>query len=258
LSSFQNAEDIAGECVDGFVLNNSRYYYPAVRTQPQIGDLRVTFEYIPNCLATVVALQAQNVGGLYTFLPYRPITRGSETDVEALRRLRLVEARKTQNQLREANRCTLRFLDGACCCCIKIYNYAASHFFAAMLPELYSITEGDVSRHDCWQQFKNDSKGIKWFLRGLGWLLLFSGNVFLFHPLFVAFDVVPVVGRVVSDGMWWGIGVTSLALTVISSTVIMSVAYHVFHPTLAKTVLAFLAAGLLVIVGVVLFAGTVG
>jgi len=46
LSSFQNAEDIAGECVDGFVLNNSRYYYPAVRTQPQIGDLRVTFEYI--------------------------------------------------------------------------------------------------------------------------------------------------------------------------------------------------------------------
>jgi len=125
-----------------------------------------------------------------------------------------------------------------------------------MLPELYSISEGDVALFDCWQQFKNDSKGIKWFLRGLGWLLLFSGNVFLFHPLFVAFDVVPVVGTVIGDGMWWGIGLASLVVTVTISTIVMSLAYHVYHPTLAKTVLAAMVAGLIVCVGVALFAGT--
>lgn len=75
------------------------WHFCSTAEEPQIGDVRVSIEYVPDgAEATIVALQAQ-AGGFETFLPYCPIQRGWCGTSHTSRRTKLLLAgRRVQSE----------------------------------------------------------------------------------------------------------------------------------------------------------------
>jgi hypothetical protein len=240
---------------------DSYYYHPEMRRDaPQIGDMRVMIEYIPDGPATVLALQAEaesDNGGMDVFIPYRTVPRGLCTctgpSSEELKALHIAEGRKTADKLYEGDRTDCGPFSQLFCCCTCACNVVTYFFAAIATPEVYHIFSGEVSVEECWSRVSASSGMMKWGLRLVSWLMLFWGLYSIFKPLEVMLDIVPFLGPYLGSGVAWMIWLLCFVVTIVVAFLIISVAYLRFHPLTAFVYfgVAAIASGILYYIGAV-------
>lgn len=84
------------------------------------------------------------------------------------------------------------------------------------------------------QAAQESNKALTWALRGVGLLLMFIGFNLLMGPLSVLADVVPFIGNIVETGTV----IIALMLTAVGGLITIAVAWFVFRPVLAISLLA--------------------
>mmetsp|Transcript_27276 Transcript_27276/g.77766 ORF Transcript_27276/g.77766 Transcript_27276/m.77766 type:complete len:536 (-) Transcript_27276:67-1674(-) len=240
---------------------DSCYYHPESRGPPQIGDMRVRIEYIPDGPATVLALQAEaesDSGGRDVFIPYRTVPRGlcgcSGPSSKELKALQIAEGRKTADELYDGDKCDLGPVAQLFCCCTCACNLVAYMFTAIAPPQIYHIFSGKVSVEECWSRVSGSNGMMKWGLRLVSWMMLFYGMYALFKPLEVMLDIVPFLGPYLGTGVAWMIWLLCFVVTLVVAFLIISMAYLRFHPFTAFMYLgaAALASGTMYYIGAVM------
>ncbi len=106
------------------------------------------------------------------------------------------------------------------------------------------LQSGTFSADAMFQTAQDSNKTLTWILRGVGLLLMFIGFYLLMGPLSVLADVVPFIGNIVGAGT----AIVALMLTAVGGLITIAVAWIVFRPVLAISLLVVSAA---VIYGIV-------
>lgn len=209
------------------------YYYKRdgdyMREKPIVGDVRVSFEYVPDGPATVMALRVERKSDVRdSFLPFRLIGRGlCGLSVEAEKRALREKGELTKTEFAEDS------LFGNCfCCCCNLVNAAYS---GMQMPEIYFLSTGSVDRDTCLRAVQAQGSGMTWTLRYLGWLLLFIGLFLLLSPFLVVLEEIRVLGPVL---MALGIWVVCAAMTLVMAFMIISLAHMTYNPAQALVFLA--------------------
>lgn len=225
-----------------FEKSDNWYYYPK-RPTPEVGDIRVRFEYVPDGPVSVLALQTQDKerpGA--TFLPYRLVSRGlcGTLTGEALQAALEQQGRKEPEQLYEEDACRAGPLACLCCCC----NLITRCFSHLAPPQVFAAWHGHKSKAECMESLQMQGIMLKWGLRLLSWVLLYAACYMLFEPLIVILDIIPFLGKYISSGTSWILAVVILLITAVLATIVISLAYLLYHPLMALVCLA--CVGLLV------------
>eukprot|EP00931_Biecheleriopsis_adriatica_P048214 TRINITY_DN2785_c0_g1_i5.p1 TRINITY_DN2785_c0_g1~~TRINITY_DN2785_c0_g1_i5.p1 ORF type:complete len:555 (-),score=109.08 TRINITY_DN2785_c0_g1_i5:44-1708(-) len=225
------------------------YFYCPAKKQgsPNIGDFRVKLQYIPDTPASILALQIKDKTheGGHTFAPYRMVPRGlcggmRESD---LKKRRIDQSKKDGDDLYEEEKCW-DFGPFAClCCCCNLVTYCFTHLSTSsaglsLTPEIYSAWTGKLSIKECFASVQNESVVKKWFIRLLGWALLWIGFNSLFDPLEVVLDIFPFIGPYAGTAFSAVMGFFTFLLTVALATFIVSLAYLIYHPLIGFVYLA--------------------
>lgn len=244
INNFQDANKLAGDELKfgsyTFTLSGGYFLCPP-SSSPQIGDFRVKFQYALDTPASILALQMPDKSGDgYSFGPYRSVPRGlcgSLSDDELHHRL-LKQAEMDGDELYEEDKC-MDFGPFACLCgCCNLVSYCFTHCSTKMLgvvsltPEVYTLWTGKVGKSECFNSVASSGTCLKWCLRILGWILLWTGFQMLFEPLSVAFDIIPFLGPYMGSAIKFGVSFLSFFLTLVIAVSLVSAAYLIYHPLL--------------------------
>jgi len=224
---------------------------------PQVGDVRVRFEYVPAGSASVVALQVECEGtDKDTFMPYRLIPRGLCGSSEELEKSRLLaEAQKSSEQLvEEACFCSAGL--PACCC----FGFSAGFkcWSSDLMPEIYEIIDGRSQADDCIRHMEAQQMGLYWGWRILGWILMFGGGFMLLDPMMpflVRFETLNEIAYLLGDLAVWFF---CLQMTTLVSALLIAFSYLSWRPILtlvtagAGGVVFYMVTALLEVAGTVL------
>jgi hypothetical protein len=200
--------------------------------KPGVGDCRMTFSYVPDGPATVLALQMSGPdnSGRQSFGPYRLISRGwcgsLSEDQEKLCLER--EAKKSASQLADEAGCS-GVLGCLCCPCSLVMKCFAS----ALTPELSHLFHGRRTEEECFAAILMQNRVMTWGFRIAGWLMMFIGLYSLFAPFLMLIRVLPFAGPFLSSlggGLIWFL---CLVTTVIFASAVVIAAYLMYHPMLA-------------------------
>lgn len=243
INNYQDANKLAGSELKfasyTFSLSGGYFLCPP-RNSPEIGDFRVKFEYVLDTPASILALQVPDKRGGYSFGPYRSVPRGlcgGLSDDELHHRL-LKQANKDGDELFEEDKCWDFGPFGCLCCCCNLVSYCFTHCSTKMLgvvsltPEICNLWTTKMGKHECFESVKNSGALLKWGLRLLGWILLWTGFEMLFEPLEVAFDIIPFLGPYLGSGIKFGVSFLSFLLTLVIAMILVSAAYLIYHPLL--------------------------
>lgn len=210
----------------------------SVARDPEVGDTRVRFQYVPEGEATIMALQddADN-GGKETFLPYRLISRGCCGISEDQKKARLLEqGRRSQEDLAKAETVTAGPLWCLCLPC----NLVAGCMAGFMKADIYDVYESDMSKDACFESIKMGNVATTWLLRIVGWVMMFAGLYSFFSPLITMLAVIPFIEYLGSMAIWGFCFIVTFAV----SAIIISLAYLAYHPL--KAMFWMLVAGLII------------
>mmetsp|Transcript_49937 Transcript_49937/g.99115 ORF Transcript_49937/g.99115 Transcript_49937/m.99115 type:complete len:617 (+) Transcript_49937:130-1980(+) len=216
------------------------YYYRRdgdyLREKPMVGDVRVSFEYVPDGPATVMALRVERKTDIRdSFLPFRLIGRGicgipKDAEKRALREV----GEKTRTELGEDS----LFANCFCCCC----NLVNAAYSGMHMPEIYFLSPGSMDRDACLRSIQAQGSGMTWTLRFVGWLLLFIGLFLMLSPFMVFFGDLPKLGstlRTLGGLLIWFVCAT---LTAVMAFLIISLAHITYNPAQAVKCLALASA----------------
>ncbi|CAJ1343417.1 unnamed protein product [Effrenium voratum] len=199
LCHWESANDLVkgpvkfGSCE--FERSGAWFYYPKQR-QPEVGDVRVAFEHVPNGEVTIMALQCEDKARIASFVPYRLVSRGfCGISTGKLQESLLAQGRKDPSQIYEEESCTSGPLKYLCCCC-NLINLA----FSQIPPQIFAAWHGHLDQRECFQSLETSGMLMKWGVRGLSWLLLYASCYMLFQPLLVVLDIIPFLGPYLSSG----------------------------------------------------------
>lgn len=219
------------------------YYYPLRQAgaAPQIGDTRVDFEYIPDGPASIMALQIEEKGK-ESFLPFRQIYLGlCGISQEEQKRRQILEGKKDATELAEKDSCQCGPFNWLLCCCIGPCNLVNLLCAGLLTPQVYHLFPGNVDKDAALQIIAFQSKAMKWICRIIGWGMLFGGCYMLFSPLFVALDIVPLLGPSLGSLASFVIWIVCFLATLAISSLVIAVAYLIYRPMLGLAYLAFAA-----------------
>eukprot|EP00929_Paragymnodinium_shiwhaense_P073184 TRINITY_DN3722_c0_g1_i3.p1 TRINITY_DN3722_c0_g1~~TRINITY_DN3722_c0_g1_i3.p1 ORF type:complete len:512 (+),score=66.06 TRINITY_DN3722_c0_g1_i3:230-1765(+) len=230
----------------------THYYFEKVAGVTSVGDVRVSIQYVPDCPATIMALQAKGASEMQdVFLPYRLISRGwfgiSDDD---RKKLLLDQGSKDQDVIAKEDQLSLGLLDCCFCCFICAYNVVNRLVMNFGLPEIYHAWPCHMSAQSCLTSIKATNYLATGALRVLGWIMMLCGLYCLFKPLLVAIDLLPFFGGWLSDNVSVIIAVLCALVTFAVSSVIIGVAYLFYHP---RKALLYLTLPALALAGVVYF-----
>lgn len=189
----------------------------------QEGDLRVRFMCVPDCDATVVAVQCHK-DGQDTFVPYRVVARGPCTN-ESQDRIKLVEeGEKPYKDYIRHDRCMTGGV--ATCCCCPCNTVACFTSQEVVTEEIFYISDSLEPAEKPFKQAVQRNPLRVWNLRLAGWLLTYLSMGLLFRPFGDALAVLSVFGRFATRVM--------LAMIALSSwTLIVGAAYVSYRPSMA-------------------------
>jgi len=263
IGNYEDASKLVGEDLQfksyAFQKSGDYFYCPPREGSPSIGDFRVKLQYIPDSPASILALQTKDKTheGGRTFAPYRMVPRGfcgGLSDGE-LKKRRIDQSKKDGDDLYEEEKCW-DFGPFAClCCCCNLVTFCFTHmstssdtigsssgsFSSASLsltPEIYSAWTGKRSLKECFASVKTASVSTKWCIRLAGWILLWIGFNSLFDPLEVVLDIFPFIGPYVGTAFSAIMGFFTFLLTIALATLIVSLAYLIYHPLVGVAYLA--------------------
>lgn len=224
-----------------------RFYYrqgspatpAAIAREPMIGDARVGFSYVPDGLATVLALQTELSANTDTFLPYRLIHQGFFSPNAEERRLQLLEegSKSRQKVIAEDQRGYGFWWYLLCCLC----NFVMRGFSSTARPEVFHIFQGIVHPDDCFNiAFKQSKRQIClfWLVRVMCWTTTFFGYLLV---LLAGRDLITP-----NFNTWY----TAFLATVFTALLVIAFGYFDFRPCCA--LLYILSAMVLVTVPTVL------
>lgn len=263
VTHFQDASKLAGDALQfddtyTFKPDGGFFYYPAKHGEPNIGDFRVKLTYAPDGPGSILALQMKDKkhDNGHTFGPYRAVPRGLCMGVsdEDLKRRLLVQAKKDGDDLYEEDKCW-DFGPFMClCCCCNVVTYCFTHLSTSssagvsLTPEILSGWAGKVNKKNCLDSVKRAGKAMKWVIRILGWLLLWAGFNALFTPLEVILDIIPFLGPYLGSGATAVMGAVNFILTMVVASLLVSVAYMIYHPIIGLLYLS-MTTGIVVGIG---------
>jgi hypothetical protein len=96
------------------------------------------------------------------------------------------------------------------------------------------LDSGTLSSAAMIQTAQDNNRNLTWVLRGVGLLLMFIGFNLLMGPLSVIADVVPFIGNIVEAGT----ALIAFMLTAVGGLITIAIAWIVFRPVLAISLLA--------------------
>mmetsp|Transcript_51888 Transcript_51888/g.131776 ORF Transcript_51888/g.131776 Transcript_51888/m.131776 type:complete len:512 (+) Transcript_51888:57-1592(+) len=196
----------------------------------QLGDARVSFRYVPDHEATVLALQADGSEELRdTFMPYRLIRRGwfgLDEDVE--KKALLKQAKKSYGDLARDSSCT-GCLACLCCACNMVVMCCQSR----LAPELYHLFDGSLDLDECFAIIASRLAMTKWCFRVAGWMMIFIGLYSLFAPFLTLLKVIPFLGPLAASLGGALIYFLCFLCTAIIASAIVIVAYLFYRPIMA-------------------------
>lgn len=207
------------------------YYLPPKRDSPELGDIRVTFDYVPPGSASVLALQCEEspgwlagftmpsqeeiraammsggpiptaqprTSGKDTFIPYRLFPR---------RWCGMSDDDKQRAALKEGNRNVIEFMPEevytgpfACCCCAC---NLVGMYFALSPPQVFHVAEGSFSEKQFFDKLKAEANPFKNCCRVCGWLPMLIAFHALFCKLPNLMDLIPFLGPFIfTFGNYW-------------------------------------------------------
>jgi len=246
LSNFEDASSIVGSSAGEFTKSDEYYYYPAKRGNPDIGDMRATFKYIPDGPATAMGLQIKDPKLTRdSFIPYRLVGRGCcccAVEDEKLKTLQIKEGQKTSDDLYADDKVTLGPFDLCCYCCLGVCNLVTYCFSGFAPPEIFNLFPGDLNQAACWSRVKMQAGMQKWIWRLIAWLMMLVGLNMCFEPLFTVIDIVPFLGPILSKFIAGAVFVCALIVTLAMATLVISIAYLFYRPLLGMFYLVIAAA----------------
>lgn len=248
-SNFESAVNAIGAdrviCQNGTILrrdgSNADYFYSEARGDPQIGDVRATFEYVPdNQDATIVALQSpsKKASTTETFLPYRPIQRGWGLSDESRKTALLKEGERSHEELAAADEIKMGPLACLCCCCLCCCSLVSRFMTQISPPEIFNLYPGSATRGECFSRIQQGATNVKWILRIVGWLCLQMAMMMFLQPMFMLVNVVPFLEYLhISGAIEAVVFVLALIFTAMVSSLIVCVAYLAYRPLVAMVYL---------------------
>lgn len=204
-------------------------FYTGNSSSPQIGDASVTFTVVLDDIATVLALQAATEDGGASFLPYRVIRRPccpccpltEEQEKETL----LEAGVKSSSDLAAED-----IWGGLLWCCCWPCNVVAMCVANLAPPELNMLMRGSLGRKEVFKAVRDRAAVFTWLGRFIGWITMFIGLNMCFSPFTTFIKVIPFLGPLLSDLSSGIIFAFSLIVTVMVSTLIVGIAYSLYHP----------------------------
>lgn len=180
-----------------------------------------------------MALQAKEVEqGRDNFLPYRLVSRGiCGINEDELKSRLLTQGAMDRDELAQEEECHLCGpLDCLCCCCLCACNIVNRVVMNIGLPEIYHVFTGTQTTKECLKIVADRSYLVGLCMRLGGWLMMAIGLHSIFQPLFVVIDIIPFFGPWLSDNISVIIGFLCAVITLAVSSVIVGLAYLVYHP----------------------------
>eukprot|EP00929_Paragymnodinium_shiwhaense_P007352 TRINITY_DN111257_c0_g1_i1.p1 TRINITY_DN111257_c0_g1~~TRINITY_DN111257_c0_g1_i1.p1 ORF type:complete len:602 (+),score=113.40 TRINITY_DN111257_c0_g1_i1:103-1908(+) len=232
-----------------FTKKGEHYYHEQHEGQTTVGDTRVSIEYVADGPATIMAVQAQGTEeGRDSFLPYRLISRGwcGISDDERKRRL-IEQGERSNDDVAKDEECSLGPLNLLFCCCLCACNLVNRCIMGIALPEVYHVWDGQKSVRECIDYITGMNNCLNLTLRIVGWLMMAIGLHSIFKPVFVLIDIIPFFGPWLSDNIEVIVGFCCAVVTLVVSSIIVGLAYLVYHP---KKALLYLILPMVAIAGV--------
>lgn len=153
-------------------------------TQHQVGDLRVRFLYVPETVATVVAVQCLK-GGVETFIPYRVVPRGPCTS-DYQERLKLIEeGDKTLKEVRgeRLTACCGTSSGVATCCCCPCQTITACCMQEVVTEEIYYISDRLEPIEKPFQRVVHRNPIRVWNFRIIALAITYGGVALISRPV---------------------------------------------------------------------------
>lgn len=210
---------------------------------PQIGDVRVHFTVLKDGPVTVVGLQTSTKEkGRGGFLPYRVIRR------PACPCMSLSEEEEKERLFEQATRDKQEIVAEdmwqgimSCCCCAC--NLVQCCMGGLMRDELQHAVLGAFSKAEAFTQIRSEASVKKWIWRLVGWLMMFLGLYMTFAPFTTSLKILPFgVGSFLSS-VGSGIAfVFSFMVTLLVSSLIIALAYTIYHPMYGMMILGAIGA----------------
>jgi hypothetical protein len=212
---------------------------------PQVGDVRVKVSVLKDGPATIVGLQAEgSEKGRGSFLPYRTIPRPfcpcfSLTEDEEKQRL-VTEAKRDPIEINESE-----MFHGhmACLCCGC--NLIQMCLGVGMMPQILETYQSSLTKDQAFNNIVGQASMLKWVIRLGGWFMMFWGLYLLFGPFVWLLSLIPLgIGSFLSAMGAFIIGTASFFVTAVIASVVIALAYTMYHPVLGM--MAFVMVGAVV------------
>jgi len=116
------------------------------------------------------------------------------------------------------------------CCACNLVNMC---FSGVLTQEVYHLFHGSKGSAELFDDISARAQLVVWVLRFVGWVMLFAGLYMLFSPLLTFIKVIPWLGPILSKFGGALIWVMCLVVTLAVASVVVCLAYLVYHPLLA-------------------------
>lgn len=193
------------------------------------GDVRVHFMCVPDCDATVVAVQC-NRDGVETFVPYRTIPRAPcITDLQEREKLIEQGEGPLKEMKREATCCTGGVGGVATCCCCPCNTIACCCGSEIVTEEIFFVSDQHESREKPFQWVVRRNPCRVWNFRLIGWAVMFLGTGMILSP-FASLLRTSVLLRAYGGGASW---ILAAIITFSTAAMIMVAVYTCYRPIMA-------------------------
>lgn len=95
--------------------------------------------------------------------------------------------------------------------------------------ELFMLREGTLSKKEMFEEAAQENFLMTWGLRLVGFLIMFAGVYFMFHPLVVFVSGLPLFGGIIGLGMGFFSGIIGLALSLVA----IGISWFSYRPLIA-------------------------
>eukprot|EP00928_Gymnodinium_smaydae_P083631 TRINITY_DN66875_c0_g1_i1.p1 TRINITY_DN66875_c0_g1~~TRINITY_DN66875_c0_g1_i1.p1 ORF type:complete len:520 (+),score=23.34 TRINITY_DN66875_c0_g1_i1:69-1628(+) len=209
------------------------YNCPLRSAEPEIGDCRVHFQYVPAGPVSILALQIPDPqSDKRSFGPYRSIPRrlcGKDPE-DRLKTLRLEAAQQTEKELYEEDQCLSCGLFACLCCCCNVAAVVVSLFRSGQSCEVYNAWPGQKTLDECMEAVRDSARAAVWGHRLLGWLLLWAALMMVLDPLKTLIDIIPFLGPYLSSGLSFVLSILLLVFTLAVAMLVVSLATLFYNP----------------------------
>lgn len=120
--------------------------------------------------------------------------------------------------------------------------------FTTKTGNFYEVRHGIMSAEEVFKATEDENAMMTWFLRFLGFLMIYGGFRAIFKPITVLADIIPIFGDIAESG----VGIISGLIAAVLSCGVIGIAWFFYRPFLAIALFILMGAALFGIVTLIL------